>query len=334
MINNTRLHPEGYHGIGRRPPFFEGWYFKIVDATGQHRYAVIPGVSLADGDGGPHSFIQVLDGASGQTLYKRYPLEDFRASQETLSVAVGPNTFSWQGMSLDLAESDLPLTGTLRFSDPSPWPVSLLAPGIMGWYSWVPRMECYHGVLSLDHSLDGCLAINGTTANFAGGRGYIEKDWGQAFPSGYVWMHSNHFADPSVSLPHRLDRHDTLDWPNLPGVHRRPVPQGYADPLCYIYRARTVHLTAENRTINWTIQDGLYQLKILATTPQAGLLRGPSHSDMGRPVPETLSATIDVVLTARHTSARNSGAVLFRGRGSYGGMEIGGDIEPLLTAAN
>ncbi len=261
MINNTRLHPEGYHGIGRRPPFFEGWYFKIVDATGQHRYAVIPGVSLADGDGGPHSFIQVLDGASGQTLYKRYPLEDFRASQETLSVAVGPNTFSWQGMSLDLAESDLPLTGTLRFSDPSPWPVSLLAPGIMGgWYSWVPRMECYHGVLSLDHSLDGGLAINGTTGRFREGAATSRRT-GASSPAAGSGCRPTTLR--SQESPHRLDRHDTLDWPNFPGFIVGLYLRGTLIRFATYTGARTVHLTAENRTINWTIQDGLYQLKIL-----------------------------------------------------------------------
>ncbi len=34
----------------------------------------------------------------------------------------------------------------------------------------------------------------------AGGRGYLEKDWGTAFPQAYVWMQSNHFEVPGVSL--------------------------------------------------------------------------------------------------------------------------------------
>lgn len=333
MNVNTRLHPEGYHGTGRRPPFFEGWYFKIVDVTGQHRYAIIPGVSLAAGDGGPHSFIQVLDGASGQTLYQRYPLEDFHASHETLSVTVGRNTFSWQGMSLDLAGSAIPLTGVLRFNDPRPWPVNLLAPGIMGWYSWIPRMECYHGVLSLDHSLDGILTTNGTTADFAGGRGYIEKDWGQAFPSGWIWMQTNHFEEPGICLTASIAM---IPWigRTFPGFIVGLYLRGTLIRFATYTGARTVHLTAEGRTVTWAIQDGLYRLEIMATTPHAGLLRGPSRSAMERPVPETLSATIDVTLTARHSGARHSGAVLFRGRGSYGGMEIGGDIEPLLAAAD
>ncbi len=72
-------------------------------------------------------------------------------------------------------------------------------------------------------------------ADFAGGRGYIEKDWGQGLPQRLV-LDADQPLRGARNLPHRLDRHDTLDWPNLPGVHRRPVPQGYADPLCYIYR--------------------------------------------------------------------------------------------------
>ena len=46
------IHPERYHGprrdliAARRSPFFEGWYYKLIDAAEQHRYAIIPGVSL------------------------------------------------------------------------------------------------------------------------------------------------------------------------------------------------------------------------------------------------------------------------------------------------
>ena len=41
------LHPEIYHGHNRRPPFFEGWYYRLVNQEEEVRYAVIPGVYLA-----------------------------------------------------------------------------------------------------------------------------------------------------------------------------------------------------------------------------------------------------------------------------------------------
>jgi hypothetical protein len=55
-------------------------------------------------------------------------------------------------------------------------------------------------------------------------------------------------------------------------------------------------------------------------------LRGPSRADMGRRVPETLSARIDVALIARR-----EGRTLFSKTGFYAGMEIGGEIQPLLS---
>ena len=65
--------PECYHGDGKRPPFFEGWYFKLVDAVARQRFAVIPGVFLADEPGASHSFIQTLDGLTGRTTIIAIP---------------------------------------------------------------------------------------------------------------------------------------------------------------------------------------------------------------------------------------------------------------------
>ena len=61
-------------------------------------------------------------------------------------------------------------------------------------------MECYHGVLSFDHAIHGALAVNGREHDFGRGRGYIEKDWGQAFPAAWVWFQTNHFSEPGVCL--------------------------------------------------------------------------------------------------------------------------------------
>lgn len=60
--------------------------------------------------------------------------------------------------------------------------MTVRSPGIMGWYAWVPTMECYHGVVSLDHAISGKLMIEDQAHDFNGGRGYIEKDWGKSFP--------------------------------------------------------------------------------------------------------------------------------------------------------
>ena len=43
FVENT-LHPERYQGARRSYPYFEGWYYKLIDASEQHQYAVIPGI--------------------------------------------------------------------------------------------------------------------------------------------------------------------------------------------------------------------------------------------------------------------------------------------------
>ncbi len=324
------LHPEGYHGRGKSPPFFEGWYFKIVDATETHRYAVIPGISLGRGEGGPHSFVQVLDGVTGQTIYRRYPVDAFHAAETTLDVHVGPNHFTAEEMSLDLSGTELPLQGKVAFHGVRPWPITLPAPGIMGPFSWVPRMECYHGVVSLDHALSGQLETGRGPVTFDGGRGYIEKDWGQSFPSGWVWMQSNHFGQPGTVRAGTCLTASIAMIPwlgsSFPGFIVGLLWQGTLYRFATYTGAVTRHLAVTDQMVNWVIEDSVYRLTLTGHRAESGHLRGPGKEDMGRRVPETLSARIDVAL-----DARREGRTLFSQTGHYAGMEVGADIQPLLT---
>jgi len=84
-----------------------------------------------------------------------------------------------------------------------------------------PIMECYHDIISLDHSLSGSLLSNDTEIVFNGGWGYIEKDWGKSFPEAYVWIQSNHFQKKETSLSASIAK---IPWLN--GFFR-----GYCEPL-------------------------------------------------------------------------------------------------------
>ena len=50
--------PDMYHGWGQSQSYFEGWYFKIVDATEGAAFAFIPGAGMpGSGQGSmPRSF--------------------------------------------------------------------------------------------------------------------------------------------------------------------------------------------------------------------------------------------------------------------------------------
>ena len=320
------MHPEWYHGHGKRPPFFEGWYYKLVDASGKHRYAIIPGIFLSDDPEKHHAFVQVLDGVTGRATYHRYPAQSFRAKRGDFDVHVGANRFTAESIKLDIESSNQVLRGEVHFEELTPWPVTLTSPGIMGWYSWVPFMECYHGVLSLDHKLRGRFTVDGQDIDWTGGRGYIEKDWGISFPSAWVWMQTNHFAQPGTSI--------TASVAMIPWLFRSF--RGMIVGLWHggqLYRfatytgARIEHLEITETLVDWIIHDQSHQLEIRATHVQAAPLRGPSRVDMGLRVPETLQAEIDVRLT--RTKERRE--TVFEGQGRYGGLEVAGELDRLLS---
>lgn len=317
------LHPEGYHGQLGRTPYFEGWYFKIIDNMGNHRYAVIPGISLSTGGGGPHCFVQTLDGSTGITDYHSYPLDAFRAARHSLDIQIGPNSFTSKGIYLDLPDGNLPMSGRIDFSQLQPWPVSWHSPGIMGWYAWVPFMECYHGVLSFDHKLNGSLTINDNQVSFTEGRGYIEKDWGKSFPSSWVWMQSNHFSTPGTSFTASIA---LIPWVGytFPGFIIGLWHNGILNRFATYTGAKTVELQLSENSVFWSVADRAKKLEIKAYRATTGELRGPSRQDMARRVPETLQADIDVKLISIPGNE-----ILFEDKGLHGGLEIAGNLNEL-----
>src|SRR5699024_6028111 len=92
------------------------------------------------------------------------------------------------------------IQGRIGLGSFQPIETTLSQPTIMGPFGYLPSMECYHGIVSMNHSLTGNLTINGLTVRFSGGKGYIERDWGTSFPEKYIWVQSNHFEEEKTSL--------------------------------------------------------------------------------------------------------------------------------------
>lgn len=199
--------------------FFEGYYYKITSRTGR-TFAVIPGAVYHAQDSGGYAFVMVLDasvelGRNHQSVrlfrYNLAELQTTHSMDESVaawSIAVGPNTFGPDMITLDLRENALVngngessprhgnnksvIQGKISFSKSTPWPSSILLPDVMGWFAWLPGMECRHGVLSLSSTVHGNLSIASTKNNdgsslhdvdFDDGEAYIEKDWGSTFPT-------------------------------------------------------------------------------------------------------------------------------------------------------
>jgi hypothetical protein len=314
-------HPEGFHGNGKTRNYFEGWYFKIVSEDQKQKWAVIPGIFRGlGGSSRDEAFVQVLDGSTGRSWYHVYPVSEFSASETSFDVSVGDNHFSSSGATLNLPQLKGNLEITSKFK---PWPVTLSSPGIMGWYGLVPFMECFHGIVSFSHSLQGKLEVEGKTESFSGGKGYIEKDWGRNFPSGYVWLHSNHLSGASdASL---IASAAIIPWLGRPfrgfilGLHQ----SGKLYSWTTYNKSREEWLKIDDTHINWKVSGPAGELELRAERKRGGLLHAPLREAMHQRVEETLDGVIQV----RHTQA---GKVLLESTATTCGMEVFGDIERLL----
>ena len=317
------LFPAAYHGHNRRPPFFEGWYFKVVDATERRSFAFIPGIFLSDDPARHHAFIQVLDGQRGTSSYHTFDSAAFRAPERVFDVGIGPNHFSANRLRLDLSGPERRVVGDLYFPATAPWPVTLAAPGIMGPFAWAPAMECYHGVVSLDHGIAGSLEIDGELIDFTGGRGYIEKDWGRSFPDAWIWCQTNHFGSPGICLTGSIA---TIPWlgRSFPGFIVGLWHDGRLYRFATYTRARTVSLSLAGDELNWHIEDARYRLEIGARRAAGSPLQAPTTAEMGRRIAETLSATVAVRLSELRT-----GSTVYEGVGRHAGLEIVGDLARL-----
>lgn len=319
--------PAMYHGHGLTRDFFEGWYFKFADAAERDVWAVIPGVFLAS-SGIPgeesHAFVQTLNGRTGESHYHRYALREFHASEEAFDLRIGPNRFRIDSIRLEIERPEQTVSGELTFRGISPWPVTLVSPGIMGWFAYVPFMECYHGVLSLDHTVSGRLRIGNRETDFSGGRGYIEKDWGKAFPRGWVWMQTNHFPETGTCLTASVAR---IPWLGaaFPGYIAGLWHRGRLYRFATYTGAALVHLAITDTRVQVGFQNARYRLELDAKRSKGGLLHAPFRVAMVQRLMESLTAEVSVRLLERHT-----GREIFSGTGRNAGLEVGGETGSLV----
>ncbi len=319
------FHPEGRHDLG--PGSFEGWYVKFVSPDLSQRWAVIPGI-FEGLEGNDEAFVQVLDGATGRSWYHRYPADEFSAASDRLDVRVGPNRFTDTKITLNCEQ----LTGELDITSRlDPWPVRPWSPGVMGWYAWVPAMECYHGVVSFGHAMAGTLRVEGTDVNFNGSRGYIEKDWGLAFPAGYLWAHSNTFQHQDASLMASVA---LIPWRGreFRGFIVGLRTGGKLYKFATYTGARSVQLRVDDSHVFWTLQSrslpGMtpLRLEMKADRVAGGLLHAPIRTEMHRRVEETLDSKIAIRLS-------RGAEVLFDDVGLAAGLEVHGDTDRLLATS-
>jgi len=305
--------PEVFQGNLTYKQYFEGWYFKHVSKNMEHVYSFIPGISLNPEN--PHAFIQVIDGLSGNTQYIEYPLSSFSFSKKYFKVQVGLSVFTADSILLNIDSPSIKVSGRLGYSGSVKYPSSLLSPGIMGWYSFVPYMECKHGVVSVLHRIDGSLLIDGELYDFSGGKGYIEKDWGKSFPESWIWFQSSNFMNSDACIMMSIAK---IPW--LGSFFTGFLGFLYFNdtfyPFSTYHKSEITALGLADEKLTLCFESKKHQLKVIATLKSSGILLAPKLGVMSRRIKESVDSELEVVLSDLN------GTEIYHDKASRAGLEV------------
>jgi len=317
------FNPEQYHGWGRTKKYFEGWYYKIVNNKEDKAFAIIPGIAMNEA-GEKHAFIQVLDGKNLSAEYHTFLFDEFLAKPGKYEIKLGNNLFNDERIELNMPL----IRGELRFKNQVKWPNPWYSPGIMGPYTFVPFMECYHGILSMDHTIEGGLVVQNESIDFTEGRGYMEKDWGHSFPSAYFWMQSNHFSKPGISFKASVAK---IPW--LRGSFVGFIAGLWFDD--HLYEFTTYNSTkllksyADHKQVELLMDNHKNRLKIHVTRNDTTELASPISGFMDGRIKESMMADIEVQLLDRKNNQ-----ILFHDKGRNVGLEVAGNVKEIMIGGN
>lgn len=308
-----------FQGSLKEKNYFEGWYYKHVTEDKKEVLAVIPGISLAEKN--PHAFIQINETWHQRSYYFSYPISEFHHSDDPFMIMIGDSIFKEDEIELNIKEGAIEIIGTLTYSDLTPIKQNWYAPTIMGPFSYF-KMECNHGIVSMDHYVDGILFINQERFEFEDGYGYIEKDYGTSFPKRYLWFQSN---TPKKDTLNHKKMSFLLSIADIPfhGFHFKGV-------ICVLqndkkqYRFSTYDFakikqmeSKGNGIYMIKLKKRDYLLKIVIRNGISNSLLAPKSGNMESSVEESLQAEATITLKQQKKT-------IWKQRFVSGGFEISG----------
>lgn len=279
-----------FQGESRKDRYFEGWYFKQVCESNQQTISFIPGISMRKGD--EHAFIQVIIAPIIETHYFRFDIKDF-SSEVPFAIKIANNVFRESGISIDLHNENITILGHLAYGSFTNIRSSAYSPTIMGPFAYIPNMECNHGVISMDHSVNGQLTVNQRLWTFGNDRGYIEKDWGTSFPKRYLWVQANHFNDATVSFMASVARIPFLGF-TFNGVIANLIVEGKEHRFATYNGYRDKNIRKFDGGFSFELKRGRDLCEVIVHFDDEGELKAPQHGAMSGVIKEGLGAKITV----------------------------------------
>ena len=306
-------HPERFQGSTDLRPYFEGWYFKIaINEPYNEVIALIPGIALGEDS---HAFIQVISSREKRSWYIRFALDAFQPGENGFSLSIGDNHFSRNAIILSLHQDDLDLEATLTLIDLQPFPVTLTSVGIMGWFAYLPAMECKHGVVAMCGSAEGTILLKDHMMLIRNSRLYVEKDWGRSFPKAYLWMQANCFSDMKTSVMLSIARIPYMGL-RFTGFLGFVLLDGQLIRLGTYTSAKIVSLQSSDQRANVVIRKGDKLFTLSATMGIGSCLASPRNGAMDETIVESVDGRLNLTITDR------KGTVLYSDESTLAGIEL------------
>jgi hypothetical protein len=314
-----------FQGNKKTKKYFEGWYFKMVSKDEMSILSVIPGISISEDGSTKHAFIQIIDGKTAKTEYISYSIEDFYYSKDDFLIQIGNNIFSKDSLVLDIQKDTLPVIGKIYMHNLTELRAekNKKRQKIMGWYYKVPFMQCYHGLVSLNHDLRGEIKTNNRSFKFDGGKGYIEKDWGKSMPASWIWIQTNNFKNSNSSFMLSVAKIPWLGF-SFTGFLGFYYLNNEVVRFGTYSKAKVKLEKHEKNSLNLNIILKEKVLEIQTLKNSSGLLKAPVNGNMNRRISEGIDAELKLKLLDENKN------VLFEDSSQSTGLEIVGNMKELL----
>jgi tocopherol cyclase len=290
---NKHFNTHRYHGEKVTTDFFEGWYFKHVSQEHGFNFALIPGISKSKED--PHAFIQLFITPMMIIKYFRFDSSDFHITNDPFTVTIKNNSFYFKEINVNLKDGDFTFATNLKYHNLTPIQQSTFSPNIMGPFSYLPKMECNHGVISMHHFIKGNVTFLNNSYHLDQDIGYIEKDWGTSFPKKYVWLQCNHFADPELSLMGSIAVIPYLGF-SFEGLIFNIIYKDKEYRFATYNGSKFTLEVIDETTRKITLLKGKLRCEVIAKIISEGALKSPRHGTMSEMIKEGLEGTVSLKL--------------------------------------
>jgi hypothetical protein len=200
-------------------------------------------------------------------------------------------------MYLDIENNDIEIKADLNYKDHIYLDNNVFSPTIMGPFSYIPNMQCNHGVLSLQNRVSGEIILGDILYEMNDATGYIEKDWGRTFPQSYIWLQGSTeivesrritFMCSIASIP--------LGSFSFTGLISNITIDDAQYRFATYNHSKITTIKKITNGIEVILQRNSYTLNIVAMSKNYETLLAPSKDGMDRKIQESISAEINLRL--------------------------------------